>query len=240
MRAILTFHGIDDSGSVVSYPPGTFARLLAAVSDAGLPVCDLDTLLAPGTRRGIALTFDDGMRSLYTHALPVLREHGVPSHLFLATGSVGGDNQWAAQPAGIPRFEMLAWNEIEALHAAGMRMESHTHTHPDLRSVPTETMDAECAHADDLIERRLGRRPAYFAYPYGRHDARTRERARARYRGSVTVALRELRGGEDPAALPRIDTYYLRSEWTYRRLEDFGPRAYLALRGVLRRLRGSE
>src|SRR6185295_7569616 len=105
MRAILTFHSIDDSGSVVSYPPATFARLLEALAEARLPVCDLDTLLSPDTPRGVALTFDDGMRSLHEHALPVLREHRVPSHLFLATGAVGGSNRWATQPAGIPEFE---------------------------------------------------------------------------------------------------------------------------------------
>src|SRR5689334_11658401 len=120
MRAILTFHSIDDSGSVVSYPPATFARLLDALAEARMPVCDLDTLLAPTTSRGIAITFDDGMKSLYTNALPVLRDHRVASHLFLATGAVGGNNRWAAQPEGIPEFQMLGWDELEALQRAGM------------------------------------------------------------------------------------------------------------------------
>ena len=240
MRAILTFHSIDDSGSVVSYAPDTFARLLAALAEARMPVCDLDTLLAPATTRGVAITFDDGMKSVHTHALPVLRDHGVASHLFLATGSVGGNNRWAAQPEGIPELEMLGWKEIEGLHGAGMRIESHTHSHPDLRSAGGSAMSEECERADRLIEERLGRRPAYFAYPYGRHDARTRDLARSRYRAAVTVKLGELRGGDDPAALPRLDTYYLRAPWIYRGLEGALPRAYLALRGVLRQVRGSE
>jgi peptidoglycan/xylan/chitin deacetylase (PgdA/CDA1 family) len=240
VRAILTFHSIDDSGSVVSFPPSTFASLLAALDRAKLPVCDLDTLLSPATARGVALTFDDGMRSLHEHALPVLREHNVASHLFLATGAVGGSNRWAAQPAGIPEFEMLDWDQLSRLQEGGMRIESHTHSHPDLRSVDAGRIAEECERADRTIEERLGRRPAYFAYPYGRHDARARDLARARYRASVTVALGELRGGEDSAALPRLDTYYLRSPLVYRHLEGALPRAYLALRGVLRRIRGSE
>jgi peptidoglycan/xylan/chitin deacetylase (PgdA/CDA1 family) len=240
VRAILTFHSIDASGSVISYAPVTFARLLAAVREAGLPVCDLDTLLAPSTRHGITLTFDDGMRSVYTDALPVLREHRVPSHLFLATAAVGGENRWAAQPERIPTFEMLRWHEVEALHAAGVRIESHTHSHPDLRTVEDAAIADECERADALIEQRLGRRPAYFAYPYGRHDARTREQVRSRYRGSVTVELRVLRGSEDRAALPRVDAYYLRSSWTFANFELAPVRAYLAARGLLRRLRGTQ
>lgn len=240
MRAILTFHSIDGSGSVVSYPPAAFAELLGALEAARMPVCDLDTLLAPGTRRGVALTFDDGMKSLRTHALAVLRDHRVPSHLFLATGAVGGTNRWAAQPAGIPELEMLDWDDLEALQSAGMRVEAHTHSHPDLRGIEPARFDEECERADALIERRLGRRPAYFAYPYGRHDAQARERARGRYRASVTVELRELGEAEDLAALPRLDTYYLRAPWTYRRLEGALPRAWLRARAALRRLRGTE
>jgi peptidoglycan/xylan/chitin deacetylase (PgdA/CDA1 family) len=240
VRAIFTFHGIDDSGSVLSYPARTLAALLDALRDAGLPLCDLDTLLAPGTRRGVALTFDDGMRSVYTHALPVLRDHAAPAHLFLATGAVGGSNRWPSQPAHAPGFDMLGWDEIERLHGAGVRVESHTHSHPDLRGLDEERIAAECLEADRLIEARLGRRPQYFAYPYGYSNARARACARARYRGCVTTRLDTVRDGEDPAALPRLDSYYLRAPWVYGRLDGALPRAYLALRGALRRLRGAE
>lgn len=239
VRAILTFHSIDDSGSVLSFPAAKLEALLACLERASMPVMDLDALLAPGTRRGVALTFDDGMRSVHANALPVLRDHAVASHLFLATGAVGRDNRWPGQPEWSPSFEMLGWDEIEALHAAGMRFESHTHAHPDLRALDEAAMALECDRADEAIERRLGRRPAYFAYPYGRFDDRARAFARRRYRASVTTVLRELEGGEDPAALPRIDTYYLRPSWMHRRLDSPLPRAWLAFRGVLRRLRGS-
>ena len=102
---------------------------------------------------------------------------------------------------------------------------------PSTRSAPRPTA---------LIEERLGRRPQYFAYPYGRLNALACDRARGRYRASVTIRLDELQGGEDPAQLPRLDTYYLRAPWVFRHLDGAMPRAYLRLRGVLRRLRGSE
>ena len=240
MRAILTFHSIDDSGSVLSFPPRRLAGLLEALQHANLPVCDLDTLLAPTTNRGVAFTFDDGMRSVFTHALPILRDHAAPAHLFLTTGAVGGNNRWSTQPAKAPCFDMLNWDEIEKLQQAGVRMESHTHSHPDLRDLDERSIAAECNEADRIIEERLGRRPRYFAYPYGFRSARACDYARGRYRASVTIELREIKGNEDPAALPRLDTYYLRAPWVFRRLDAGLPRAYLALRGVLRRLRGSE
>ena len=240
MRVILTFHSIDEAGTVLSFPQATFAKLLAALHDSGMPVCDLDTLLAPSTTRGVALTFDDGMRSVFTQALPVLREYAVPAHLFLTTGAMDGTNRWATQPAHAPSFDMLSWDEIEQLHGGGMRIESHTQSHPDLRELDAIQIAVECEAADQLIESRLGRRPRFFAYPYGYRNVQVCDAVRGRYQASVTTELKELRGGEDRAALPRLDTYYLQSPWVFKRLDAALPRGYLALRGILRKLRGTE
>ena len=240
MKAILTFHSIDATDSVLSFAPGSFARLVESLARSPLPILDLDSLLDPGTVRGVALTFDDGMRSVYTHALPVLADHGAPAHLFLTTGVVGGDNRWPGLPRGTPRFEMLDWGQVEACHAAGVRIESHTVNHPDLRTLDPEQAAAEFAGADEVIERRLGRRPRYLAYPYGFSNARVRRQAAARYRGCATTYMRTLRGTEDPGALPRLDTYYLRSRRWHERLAAPSTRLYIGARSVLRSVRGTQ
>ena len=240
MRAIITFHGIDESGSVISYPPRLLAELLDSLRDASLPVLDLDSLLAPGKPNGVALTFDDGMRSVFTHALPVLRDHAAPAHLFLTTGMVGGKTHWDSLPGISPEFDMLAWDEVEKLHDNGIRIEAHTQNHPDMRELDDEAIANECGEADRLIEQKLGRRPLYFAYPFGYRNTRATNFARQHYRASVTTSLGVLSGGEDLAALPRLDSYYLRAPWTFRRLDGVLPQTYLSLRGFLRRLRGRD
>lgn len=239
VRAILTFHSIDDSGSLLSYGARAFESLLAALHRADIPVRGLDELLRPTTRRGVALTFDDGLRSVFTHGLPLLQAFAAPAHLFLTTQAVGADNRWHGQPAAAPTFPMVDWRQVEALHAAGVAIESHTGHHPDLRGLDDAAVVAECARADDAIERRLGRRPRYFAYPYGHHDARVRRLLVGRYGACVTTDLRYLGGRDDLAALPRLDSYYLRTPWTYRDLGSPRTRAYLAARHGLRRLRGA-
>lgn len=238
MRAIITFHSVDDRGTVLSYPPMLFARLLKSLDRTGLPVVDLDTLLASPGRDGISLTFDDGMRSLHDAALPVLRDHGVPSHLFLVSGTVGGINRWSTPPASMPEFEMLGWDELERLQAAGVRIESHTHTHPDMRRLDVPAAEAECEQADALIEKRLGRRPRYFAWPFGHVNPLLLPMLSARYAGLLTTALRTLRSGDPATALPRLDAYYLQHGWLVDRLDGFGVRCWLELRRVLRRVRG--
>lgn len=237
MRAILTFHGIDDSGSVLSYPPRAFAHLVDALGAADLPILTLDELLAPTAARGVALTFDDGLRSVATAALPVLRERNLPAHLFLTTGAVGGDNIWPGGRGIAPRMPMLDWDQVERLHAGGVRIESHTLSHPDLRTLDDAAIRAECDAADRMIAARLERPPRYFAYPFGYSDARVRRVLRAHYAAAVTTELRPLRREEDMAALPRLDSYYLQARWLQDNLESRPARAYLALRHLLRRLR---
>jgi len=229
MRAILTFHGIDSADPVLSFPPDEFSRLLAGLDRAGLPILTLDRLLRPATRRGVALTFDDGYESVFTNALPVLRDHGAPAHLFLATGLVGG-GEFSSLP-------MLDWKQVEALHAAGVRMESHTASHPDLRDLGDAAIAEECDIADQVIATRLGRQPRYFAYPYGANDERVQAVVRSRYEAALTTELRPLGQQEDTAALPRLDSYYLQARWIQRGLDGYPARAYLGFRRLLRLVR---
>src|SRR5688572_13678458 len=132
MDAILAFHSIDDSGSVLSYRRDELAALLDGLREEGVALVPLGELLVPRRdgRHRVALTFDDGLRSVLD-ALPLLR--GVPATIFVVAGRVGLDNRWPSQPAGIARFELLTWPQLAELRDAGFEIGGHTATHPDLR-----------------------------------------------------------------------------------------------------------
>ena len=235
-RAVITFHSVEDAAGPVYYPPHLFAAFLAALERRRLPIVDLDTLLDAASGRGVTLTFDDGMRSVFAAALPVLRDHRAPAHLFLATGTVAdGASGHASRPT-----QMLDWDAIVALHHAGVAIESHTHRHRDCRTLSDAEIDDECATADALIERQVGRRPRYFAYPFGYHDRRVRERISSRYAAAFTTALAPLAPDGDRSRLPRLDAHYLRSPLWYERLDTPATRGYLTLRRALRIMRGTE
>jgi peptidoglycan/xylan/chitin deacetylase (PgdA/CDA1 family) len=235
MRAVLTFHGIDTGHGPLSYAPEALDALLAALATSGVPVLDLDHLLEPGTSRGVALTFDDGLRSLYTAGLPILRAHSAPAHLFLSTGAL--DPVAGSGGRGAP---ILTWDMVEKLHQNGIAIESHTHRHPDLRQLSDAAILAECSTADALIEHRTGRRPRYFAYPFGRHDRRVAAQIARRYPAAFTTRLAFLSPGDLAAQLPRLDAHYLRSRLVYRYLEARSTRWYLRARRLARVVRGSE
>lgn len=238
MRAVLTFHSIDGLPGPLSYSPDGFEKMLDALSEAGLPVRSVDDLLANPNSHGVALTFDDGITTVFEKAMPILADRRLPAHVFVITRWVGGDNRWPGQPANATPFKLMDWNQLEAIQKGGFLVESHTARHPDLRELADEAIETEMEEADAGIESRLGRRPKYFAYPYGYHDERVRSIARKRYQGCFTTKLDYLGDRDSLDALPRLDTHYLRSPAFVRSLAGRPAHAYIALRRALRRLRG--
>ncbi|OBA59085.1 polysaccharide deacetylase [Mycobacterium sp. 1100029.7] len=97
--AIVMFHGVVDQPLS---PPcwhvldlATFRRQLEYLREhfTVMPLEEALKSLAAGTLppRALALTFDDGTANLASHAVPVLRELGLPASVFLTTGPMGSD-----------------------------------------------------------------------------------------------------------------------------------------------------
>ena len=237
MRAVITFHHLGDDPGPLAYPVAAFESLLRSIAARGLPIVGLDTLLAPGAGPGVALVFDDGCASVLTAALPVLAAAAAPAHLFLCTGWVDQDLGAAAR---MPAVAPLDWEGVVRLHRHGVAIESHTHGHPDLRGLEDARVADECERADDAIARRVGRRPRYFAYPYGRCDAGPRRVAASRYAAAFTTRLAALSGTDDRYRLPRIDAHFLRHGAIRGRIDGPAARTWLAVRGALRAIGGRQ
>jgi peptidoglycan/xylan/chitin deacetylase (PgdA/CDA1 family) len=238
LRAVLTFHSIDDLPGPLSFSPAALDALLGALAEAELPVLALDDLLGDRQAHGVALTFDDGISTVFGAAMPILAKRQAPAHVFVITSQLGRDNRWPGQPANATPFKLMDWDQLEMLQASGFRIEGHTANHPDLRSLSDAEIESEMEAADAAIEERLGRRPRFFAYPYGYHDSRVRAVARKRYAGCFTTKLDYVGPSAEPDAIPRLDAHYLRSPRLVRVLPSRGAHAYIALRRALRLLRG--
>ena len=244
MDAILAFHSIDESGSVLSYRRDELARLIDGLHEEGVAIVPLSELLEPAAAAPprAALTFDDGMRSVRTDALPILAAAKLPFTVFVVSSFVGRDNRWPTQPAGIARFELMDWKELEELRAAGAELGGHTANHADLRGLDDTELARELDDSRRALEDRLRSPVRHFAYPYGRFDERALARVRAGYASAVTTKLAflpERAAARDRHRLPRLDTWYLREP--ARRPPLFGARsrARLALRALLRGAKGA-
>lgn len=239
MRAILTYHSLDDSGSPISVPPATFDEHVAFLTGGTVRVVPLDALAATAdeSRPAVAVTFDDGFQNT-APALFRLMDAGVPTTVFVVTSHVGRTNAWRGQgDAGMPVLPLLTWEELGRLAARGVSLGAHTRTHPRLTTVSDEALREEIdGSRQDLVDR-IGVSATSFAYPYGDVDARVRDAATG-FAASVTTRFAPLRAGEDLRDLPRLDMYYFRRPGA---LTAFGSGAFSArVRRIAlqRRLRG--
>jgi len=241
---ILTYHSIDSSGSLLSTPPDLLARQmqhLAAKRFRTLTVSEAAALLqaeenSPEPR--IALTFDDGCRSVLESALPILRRYGFRGTLFAVSGFCGSENAWDRGNGSIPRFQLLNVDEIRGLAAAGWEIGSHSATHARLTTLSDASLEQELQESRRFLQEACGTPVRCLAYPYGAHDARVRRLARAIFDAACTTELDYARGTSDPMALQRIDAYYLRVPDLFRGLESGWMSPYLRLRRLSREVRG--
>jgi peptidoglycan/xylan/chitin deacetylase (PgdA/CDA1 family) len=236
VKAILTYHSIDSSGSAISVAQRVFERHVRWMASGAVTVVSLPELLRlPGDRDAVAITFDDAYVNFEVEAWPRIREWGLPVTLFVPTGFVGRTNEWAAMPgARMPRLPILGWTKLSRLQEEGVTLGAHTRAHADLRQLTGAALREEvCGSSEDLL-RETGRRPDSFAYPYGYCADTSASLVRAAFQCACTTELRPLGARDDAHLLPRLDAYYLGGP---ARLESFGRssfREYIRARAGLR------
>jgi len=206
---VLSYHDVRDSVA------GDFDRDQYAVSAANLiehfrwlkangytPV-SIDQLLAAREGRGtlpdkpVLLTFDDGLRSMYTHVLPLLRLFGYPAVASLVTAWIERDASVPYAGRELGRKDFLSWRQVRELQESGLvEIASHSHDlHKGIRGNPqgnqqpaavTRLYDGERYESgaqraarvrDDLatsvriIREHTGLAPRVMTWPYGAFDA---------------------------------------------------------------------
>ncbi len=231
-RAILTYHSLDDSGSVISVRPELFARqmeaLAASVRVVGL--ADLCSTEGPA----VALTFDDGFQNFAEVAAPVLVRYGFPATVFLVTNYCDGCNDWAGQWSSVPRLPLMSWSTISELSRAGVEFGAHTATHPDLARLDETAAREEILSSKRRVEDATGKAVVSFAYPYGSMPEAARRIVAENFTAGCSTRLGWVTESSRPEALERLDVYYLSRLYLFRHLFDSPTRWYLAVRAVLR------
>lgn len=188
---ILTYHKFSDNVSdAVTVTRKSFEDQMRFLKNNGYKVIRLDEffdfleLKTPIPRKSVVITFDDGWRSTYDIAFPILKKYGYPSTLFVYTDFIneGGNG--------------MTWAILKEMMNGGVSIQSHTKSHRYLdRRQGKESFkkyfDAIKEELDEsakVIKRHLNTEVRYLAYPYG--DTNHLAAALAEklgYRGALTV-----------------------------------------------------
>ena len=115
----------------------------------------------------IAITIDDGYKSTYTLAYPVLKKYNFPATLFIYTNFIEKNSY------------SLTWEEIREMTKNNIEIGSHTLSHCNLlkykKNENYETYLArvkkEIFLSKEILESKIERKTKYFAYPYGTYSS---------------------------------------------------------------------
>ncbi len=100
--------------------------------------------------------------------------------------------------------QVLGWDELRAVHAAGIQVGAHTVDHRCLPNESWDEVERQLQVSRRRIEEELSCEIPDFAYPNGWYSRRAiRQVARAGYRSAVTTEDRLNRLGHDPLVLGR-------------------------------------
>ena len=168
---ILLYHHVaDDTPAVTSVNPVEFAEHLDYLDRNGFQILPLSELLewvATGKalpEKSAAITFDDGYKSVYQNAVPLLKARGWPFAIFINPQAI--DRRYGAY---------MNWDELREVRKMGGELLNHTNSHDHLiRRLAGESTKAwekrvssDITKAQQRIEAETGAAPRLLAYPYG-------------------------------------------------------------------------
>lgn len=179
--------------------PEDFEKQMEELKTRGIPVIPLQDMLAwkRGEKnippRAAVITFDDGWKSQYDVAWPILKKYNYPFTMFIYTEGVRGGKFGGG--------EAITWEQLAEMRDAGVDIQAHSATHQDLKKPydkvrkkqlnPEEYqqwLDEEIGGSKQLLEQRLGIRVNCFAVPFGNWNPQVKETSmRNGYEAMFTV-----------------------------------------------------
>lgn len=210
--SVLTYHRFDPrfANAATVVETKVFIAQMEWLRTHGITVVRLSAIVAALTggalmpEKSVAITADDGWRSVYTDMFPVIRRLAYPITLFINPPAIGQGGAY------------LTWAQIEEMRASGLvEFQAHTQTHPNFNDDRARRtladyaafVDRELGGSRTLLQDRTGK-VAFLAWPYGIHDA-TLEAAAARdgFTAAFALGSRPVLANSPVFAIPRYQVY---------------------------------
>lgn len=171
----------------------------------------------------IAITFDDGLESVYRYAYPILQQQGFQATIFVITARIKYHLP-AWDPDQLQFITRAQYQEMQPL----MDLQSHTHfLHRKLKKQPIilrrslHNMLVDFKRSIQVL-RQLNPKVRYLAYPYGSYTALAKKAAQlAGFRLAFSTQVGKVNFGDDRYQLKRI--YLLQEDSRQQILDKLQP-----------------
>ena len=186
---VLCYHHINPSehlkDNYLNTAPSDFKEHIQFLKESGyvsmiskeIPALTSGELDMPAGKKPVLITFDDGYKSVYDHAYPVLKKYGYRGIVFLITDKIEND---------CTRMYMNK-KQINELIQEGWEIGSHTVTHPKLNAISMENMSYQITGSKHALEKMFGIQVVSSAYPYGIINRKILDYVRENYSFAFTT-----------------------------------------------------
>jgi len=206
---ILVYHRfgpvVADSMTVTTV---VFASQLKYLHDHGYTVVPLRDVVnfAAGhgelPPRAVAITADDGHRTVFSDMKPLVERYRIPVTLFIYPSAISNASY------------AMTWEQLAELKATGLfSVESHTYWHPNFHIEKrrlsandySKFVDSQLNKSREVLERRLGGTVTMLSWPFGIYDDELIAAAtKSGYVAAFTIDRRKVSRGDNVMALPRF------------------------------------
>lgn len=208
--SILLYHRFADQASdSMTVRVATFEAHLAWLRAHGyriVPLRDIVAWLADGSTalppKAVAITVDDGHRSVYEVMRPIVLRERFPVTLFIYPSAISNASY------------AMTWPELRELHDTGLfDIESHTWWHPNFNTERRRQSAADFGqfalkqftHSRELLEHQLDGHVDMLAWPFGIYDDQLIALAqRSGYHAAFTIEPHHVTRSTPLLAIPRF------------------------------------
>ena len=162
-------HFAERCDSSLCTPTSLFEQQMQFLKDQGytvIPTAELAEFFAfrkAIPRKAVVINIDDGYRSTYDIAYPILKKYGFTATFFIYTSFIGASRN------------ALTWDQLKAMKADGFEVGSHSVNHVDLsKKMEGESEKEYLARAKrelllskQILDEKLNQNTRYIAFPYG-------------------------------------------------------------------------
>ena len=204
---VLCYHNISKkSKDIFSLSPKKFEKQIRYLYKSGFKTIKLNKFMKyiNGQRninlppKPILLTFDDGWMSHYKVVLPILKKYNYTGVFFVYPSVLMAKRRFY-------RKRYVNVKLLKKMHKAGMEIECHSYFHPIMHKESKKTIIVQFRNSKRFLEKKLGKKIKYFAYPYGSYTKNIVKIARKYgYKGLFTINYGINYPGMDSAKLYRL------------------------------------
>jgi peptidoglycan/xylan/chitin deacetylase (PgdA/CDA1 family) len=162
---VLTYHCIGyEKNNGLKVPEQQFKQQMKYIKDNGYSTITLDQLYEfiqenkPLPEKSVVITFDDGYVDNYQYAYPILKEFNLNATVFVLPNTIDKSKNY------------MTSSQLKELQANGIDIQSHTLVHEELTTLSYEKQLFSLKESKITLEKVLGKKVKYIAYPYAKYN----------------------------------------------------------------------